>query len=450
MVQQLRTTSGFRKRDVYQELEAAIAAGAREHACCLAAELACTPGELGALLSFTVDQYARWYVCSNVWLQQRLVDLIVDLDAAATAKPAGAAARVRAPQDEAGVAPSPSALARVPAMLAELVLLVMAQRRRASPFQKLAAEATDAALPPPSEEGEEALRAVLVAGEEGAAARGAAARALALLDGVTHGGECGDWAHLQAWCPAHALRAVKPSPRRAPVWRAWRAVMEAAQPHRGAFAYCRTALSLYAYRLTKRSAPARANLLAYAAVAVLRRRVRHQQPDAALQRVLDAAGPGMDAVFEDLLRPDGGSREDEGGFSEAQQREQQPAMPLLPGPADAGGSGPRLDYLQCFTRYDDRTRCAMEAERARVMGESRLAVKTLTLSPSVSAARCPREPTPGREPAAPGHRRSPAAGEHQHLQQHMQQHQHQLQHLHLQQHTAHQPPATARRAFWLC
>jgi hypothetical protein len=61
------TVSGFAKRAVYRELDAAIGAGTDvTRACCLAAELLATPGERAALAMHLTDLYAEGYVSVDV------------------------------------------------------------------------------------------------------------------------------------------------------------------------------------------------------------------------------------------------------------------------------------------------------------------------------------------------------------------------------------------------
>ena len=55
------TLSGYPKRDAYRAFDAALAERDAERACCLAAELACTPREPRALASHLVDVFAEAY-----------------------------------------------------------------------------------------------------------------------------------------------------------------------------------------------------------------------------------------------------------------------------------------------------------------------------------------------------------------------------------------------------
>lgn len=60
------TSSGFKLTDAYAELDAAVAAGLLERACCLAAEIACTPGgQCRALTNHLINAYCSRCVDSN-------------------------------------------------------------------------------------------------------------------------------------------------------------------------------------------------------------------------------------------------------------------------------------------------------------------------------------------------------------------------------------------------
>ena len=66
------TVSGYPIRDAYKALDAAIEAQDAERACCLAAELAATPGEPPALSAHLVDVYASWYASVDMRALERV------------------------------------------------------------------------------------------------------------------------------------------------------------------------------------------------------------------------------------------------------------------------------------------------------------------------------------------------------------------------------------------
>jgi hypothetical protein len=68
----LLTISGYCKKDVYESLDNALASGDAERAVCLAAELACTIGEAGVLITYIVSTYARWYHGTDGALASRI------------------------------------------------------------------------------------------------------------------------------------------------------------------------------------------------------------------------------------------------------------------------------------------------------------------------------------------------------------------------------------------
>ena len=66
------TVSGYPKRDVYRALGEAIAARDPTRACCLAAELASSPGESKPLASYLADTFATWHASADGAAASRL------------------------------------------------------------------------------------------------------------------------------------------------------------------------------------------------------------------------------------------------------------------------------------------------------------------------------------------------------------------------------------------
>jgi hypothetical protein len=76
----LLTASGYCKKDVYESLDTALATRDVARACCLVAELACTPHEARKVLAHLVSVYATWHVNGNAAVVQRLGAVAAALD----------------------------------------------------------------------------------------------------------------------------------------------------------------------------------------------------------------------------------------------------------------------------------------------------------------------------------------------------------------------------------
>lgn len=75
------TRSGYALADAYDALDAAIEKGDLERACCLAAEIAGTPGQAAKLASHLLDVYAQRYACGNLWLVEEMARTLPALGA---------------------------------------------------------------------------------------------------------------------------------------------------------------------------------------------------------------------------------------------------------------------------------------------------------------------------------------------------------------------------------
>lgn len=77
--QAARSRSGYPIRDLYIALDEAIAQSSADRACGLAAELACTDGQLRSLVSHLVDTFARRYISLDILANNRMAQAIQKL-----------------------------------------------------------------------------------------------------------------------------------------------------------------------------------------------------------------------------------------------------------------------------------------------------------------------------------------------------------------------------------
>jgi hypothetical protein len=359
------SVSGYCLKDLYDSLHASFACRDLERACCLAAELACTPGELGTLLGHLVDVYARWYVCGNLWLAERLLCLLSTADADA----GRSRSKVR---DGAGRAEARKALC-------EMVILIGSQRRRdgeelwrkrgghdehdgddhgSSSSSNAEAAAScffdDADLPREFATHVRAVRAKL-ARRQGHDAMAAAAALL--RDRASSDAERLENTKL----PSNVAAELKRMPklvRHDAVWHVWAQALDAAVSLGSDHTSLVTALlRLHALRCSKRQRDSRLNLLYYALYSCCRRSIRSDGPSEQLAATLQRGRDRIDDVYDEILsaRHSGG---DPGGEvarkTETGLRRQRD----------------KPSYLSCVTTYDDVARCELADDIREVRSSS--------------------------------------------------------------------------------
>jgi hypothetical protein len=338
--------SGFCIKDLYESLDASFCSRDLERACCLAVELACTPGEARNLLGFLIDTFAQWHACCNLWLLERLADLLE------CARDATGHRRSK---------PGPAWDAEARRALCEATLLIGSQKRRDRQsflrkihcpepwFEKRPSNAplmtrlTDSLL------GGDARSAMAVASRVVAQGTG--------TDDSTPDTIKGD--------PSIGFRNLAPALRSDPVWHVFAAALAAAvsmgkQQHAAVHALLR----LYAMRCSKRQRDTRINLLYGAIHVAMQADVKHAPPDEAQAAVLQRGRACIDDVFDEVLS---------NAPTPATTSAAPAAAPAAHGAMDGRRSRARQSrddavegkmgtFLRCLTPYNNAARCELADE----------------------------------------------------------------------------------------
>ena len=339
------TASGYCRKDAYESLSLSFAAGDVERCCCLAAELACTPGEPGTLVGTLIDTYAQWYVCGSLAVVVRLARAFSDMDG----QPSVMRSFATNPQ-----------LRR---SLCEAVILTATLPRRSS--NELWRNKQLSMLPAAYEEdpvsgGVEAVRRMVGEGD----GRGALSLAAALLSNPAARGK-------DVPPPPHEDCPVRRPHDRDVAWHLWRVASDASSnAPEPVQQFVRASLRLYAQRFTLQRRNARANLLCYALLTCARGRVGSASPiDGRVDSLVVAAEGQIDGVFTDILLASSASEEELAAADDERNDVVEAACSEGAG-RSGGGSGESegdatdpVDYLMCYTRFDDALRCRLADER---------------------------------------------------------------------------------------
>jgi hypothetical protein len=334
------TASGYCRKDAYESLSLSFAAGDVERCCCLAAELACTPGEPGALVGMLIDTYAQWYVCGSLAVVVRLARAFSDMDG----QPSVMRSFATTPQ-----------LRR---SLCEAVILTATLPRRSSnelwrtkPLSTLPAAYED----DPVSGGVEAVRRMVGEGD----GRGALSLAAALLSNPAARGK-------DVPPPPHDDCPVRRPHDRDVAWHLWRVASDASSnAPEPVQQFVRASLRLYAQRFTLQRRNARANLLCYALLTCARGRVGSASPiDGRVDALVVAAEGQIDGVFDDILSAASASEEEEDVDRVEAACSGGGGLDAVSGSGESEGDATDpVDYLMCYTRFDDALRCRLADER---------------------------------------------------------------------------------------
>lgn len=323
------TASGYCRKDAYESLALSFANGDVERCCCLAAELACTPGEPGTLVGTLIDTYAQWHITGSLAVVARLAHAFADLD--------GQPSVMRSFAGNAVMRRSLCDAVIIPASL---------PRRACSELWKTKQPSSPL---PPFEEGdsEAGVSAVRLMVQEGNG-RGAVSIAAVLLSSRSK----------DMPPPSGDLPVRKPHDRDV-AWHLWNVASEtAATMSESVQLFVRASLRMYSQRFTLQRRTARANLLCYALLTCARGRVASSSPlEEHLEVLLQAAHDKIDDVFDDILsRPTLQQNADD--------------LEALDADAEADGGDEEgddedksVDYMRCYTRFDNQLRCRLADER---------------------------------------------------------------------------------------
>jgi hypothetical protein len=323
------TASGYCRKDAYESLALSFANGDVERCCCLAAELACTPGEPGTLIGTLIDTYAQWHLSGSLAVVARLAHAFADMD--------GQPSVMRSFASNAVMRRSLCDAVIIPASL---------PRRACSELWKTKQPSSPL---PPFEEGdsEAGVNAVRIMVQEGNG-RGAVSIAAVLLS----------WRGKDMPPPSGDLPVRKPHDRDV-VWHLWNVASEtAATMSESVQLFVRASLRMYSQRFTLQRRAARANLLCYALLTCARGRVASSSPlDEHIEVLLKAAHDKIDEVFDDILsrppeEPPGHQEVGDGnGEVDGDEKDE-----------DEDNNRP-VDYMRCYTRFDNQLRCRLADER---------------------------------------------------------------------------------------
>ena len=202
------------------------------------------------------------------------------------------------------------------------------------------------------------------------------------------------------------------------VWRMWRILIDHAEALDNAHVseYVTQSLRMYVFGFTKGARASRSNLLYYSALSCARRKVMDSPSELDHKRVINmiaSACATIDIVFDDIM--ENVEREEEGGDTRLDatggrtiygRPPQQPHMapysqppysqpypfvqphysqpPPLLHEEDVrthnNASSPTIEYLKCYTTFDDKLRCELADERRDAAHDSKMTLKNVTIS----------------------------------------------------------------------
>ena len=337
---------------MYESLALSFANGDVERCCCLAAELACTPGEPGTLIGTLIDTYAQWHISGSMAVVVRLAHAFAEMD--------GQPSVMRSFASNAVMRRSMCDAVIITASLPRRTCSELWKTKQPpSPLQYVVTGDSDAGV-----------RAVQHMVQNGNG-RGALSIAAIILSSPAGRGK-------DMPPPFGDLPVRKPHDRDV-VWHLWNVATDAAatmpEPVQ---LFVRASRRMYSQRFTLQRRTTRANLLCYALLTCARGRVASSSSlDESIEVLLQAAHDKIDGVFEEVLSRAPTMQH------HTQETENEEGDQDVEGAALATGDDQPVDYMRCYTRFDNQLRCRLADERRHPEAQSD--IKHITVMPKHKA-----------------------------------------------------------------